>query len=320
MAPPPVFFLLFGDLVNGIGKNQHDLRKMTEEVSKYALYFVYYGLIMCVSSYAVKRSGSRSRGCGGKDVGEAHIWCGVAGLYLEGDGKGCYLLGRRSMDHGRGGAFAGPTLKRNTTPCLALPLIWRAEKIFMVTGRSSPAKREQFRTLQQGNLSVLEYQMRFMVLSRCLRRFSGLCGPAVRAQSTCWFTVCERNRAGRLDLNVMALGVAFWLPLFEVFVCMSAACRAPGGLADVDCRKATASMSRSCRDSRLRRVPNYDVFLLEVGRTELRKLCSSREEVLRWRLGRSDILGSFSAWSCREDVARSGETPGHRRSLRSSRR
>lgn len=30
----PVFFLLFGDLVNGFGKNQRDLRKMTDEVSK----------------------------------------------------------------------------------------------------------------------------------------------------------------------------------------------------------------------------------------------------------------------------------------------
>ncbi|KAK4269245.1 hypothetical protein QN277_022430 [Acacia crassicarpa] len=37
----PVFFLLFGEMVNGFGKNQMDLKKMTEEVSKYALYFVY---------------------------------------------------------------------------------------------------------------------------------------------------------------------------------------------------------------------------------------------------------------------------------------
>ncbi|MQL85301.1 hypothetical protein Taro_017824 [Colocasia esculenta] len=48
----PVFFLLFGDLINGFGKNQHDLRKMTDEVSKYALYFVYLGLVVCASSYA----------------------------------------------------------------------------------------------------------------------------------------------------------------------------------------------------------------------------------------------------------------------------
>ncbi|GMP28913.1 hypothetical protein CsSME_00004257 [Camellia sinensis var. sinensis] len=48
----PVFFLLFGEMVNGFGKNQLDLKTMTHEVSKYALYFVYLGLIVCVSSYA----------------------------------------------------------------------------------------------------------------------------------------------------------------------------------------------------------------------------------------------------------------------------
>ena len=30
----PVFFLLFGEMVNGFGKNQSDLRKMIEEVAK----------------------------------------------------------------------------------------------------------------------------------------------------------------------------------------------------------------------------------------------------------------------------------------------
>lgn len=30
----PCFFLLFGEMVNGFGKNQSDLRKMTDEVSK----------------------------------------------------------------------------------------------------------------------------------------------------------------------------------------------------------------------------------------------------------------------------------------------
>ncbi|KAF5479191.1 hypothetical protein F2P56_000037 [Juglans regia] len=48
----PVFFLLFGEMVNGFGKNQTDLKKMTEEVSKYALYFVYLGIVVCLSSYA----------------------------------------------------------------------------------------------------------------------------------------------------------------------------------------------------------------------------------------------------------------------------
>ncbi|KAM7508036.1 hypothetical protein LguiA_018489 [Lonicera macranthoides] len=48
----PFFFLLFGQMVNGFGKNQSDLHKLTAEVSKYALYFVYLGLVVCVSSYA----------------------------------------------------------------------------------------------------------------------------------------------------------------------------------------------------------------------------------------------------------------------------
>ena len=30
----PVFFLLFGEMVNGFGKNQSDLHKMTHEVGK----------------------------------------------------------------------------------------------------------------------------------------------------------------------------------------------------------------------------------------------------------------------------------------------
>jgi ATP-binding cassette, subfamily B (MDR/TAP), member 1 len=33
-AAMPVFFLLFGELVNGFGKNQHNLRRMTDEVSR----------------------------------------------------------------------------------------------------------------------------------------------------------------------------------------------------------------------------------------------------------------------------------------------
>ncbi|TVU14182.1 hypothetical protein EJB05_37631 [Eragrostis curvula] len=50
-AAMPVFFLLFGELVNGFGKNQHNLRRMTDEVSRYSLYFVYLGLVVCASSY-----------------------------------------------------------------------------------------------------------------------------------------------------------------------------------------------------------------------------------------------------------------------------
>nr|AAP72956.1 putative MDR-like P-glycoprotein [Lactuca sativa] len=48
----PFFFLLFGQMINGFGKNQSDLNTMTHEVSKYALYFVYLGLVVCISSYA----------------------------------------------------------------------------------------------------------------------------------------------------------------------------------------------------------------------------------------------------------------------------
>ncbi|XP_071706745.1 ABC transporter B family member 19-like [Rutidosis leptorrhynchoides] len=48
----PFFFLLFGNMVNGFGKQQSDLSAMVHEVSKYALYFVYLGLVVCVSSYA----------------------------------------------------------------------------------------------------------------------------------------------------------------------------------------------------------------------------------------------------------------------------
>ncbi|MQM14130.1 hypothetical protein Taro_047060 [Colocasia esculenta] len=71
--------------------------------------------------------------------------------------------------------------------------------------------------------------------------FSGLCGPVVRAQSTRWFTICERDNEEHRVLNATALSVAFLLPLFAVFIYMSAACCALGGLADVDNRKAKAS-------------------------------------------------------------------------------
>lgn len=48
----PIFFLLFGEMINGFGKNQTDLHKMTHEVCKYSLFFVYLGLIVCFASYA----------------------------------------------------------------------------------------------------------------------------------------------------------------------------------------------------------------------------------------------------------------------------
>ncbi|XP_038724797.1 ABC transporter B family member 19 [Tripterygium wilfordii] len=48
----PVFFLLFGQMVNGFGNNQSDLQKLTSEVLKYSVYFVYLGLVVCVTAYA----------------------------------------------------------------------------------------------------------------------------------------------------------------------------------------------------------------------------------------------------------------------------
>lgn len=39
-AAMPFFFLLFGDLINGFGKNQTDLRTMTDEVAKVRPFFI----------------------------------------------------------------------------------------------------------------------------------------------------------------------------------------------------------------------------------------------------------------------------------------
>ncbi|MED6205610.1 ABC transporter B member 19 [Stylosanthes scabra] len=51
-ASMPVFFLLFGKMVNGFGKNQMDLNAMINQVSKSVLEFIYLGLVVCASSYA----------------------------------------------------------------------------------------------------------------------------------------------------------------------------------------------------------------------------------------------------------------------------
>ncbi|KAG5527475.1 hypothetical protein RHGRI_028388 [Rhododendron griersonianum] len=48
----PVFFFLFGEMINGFGKNQSDFNAMMHEVSKCALRFVYLGVTVCISSYA----------------------------------------------------------------------------------------------------------------------------------------------------------------------------------------------------------------------------------------------------------------------------
>lgn len=51
-ASLPVFFLYFGNLVNGFGAYQNNPAKMAAEVSQYSLYFVYVGIAVFVSSWA----------------------------------------------------------------------------------------------------------------------------------------------------------------------------------------------------------------------------------------------------------------------------
>lgn len=51
-AAMPVFFVFFGELINGFGKNQRNPAKMVDEVSKYALNFLYLGLVILGSSWA----------------------------------------------------------------------------------------------------------------------------------------------------------------------------------------------------------------------------------------------------------------------------
>ncbi|MQM12774.1 hypothetical protein Taro_045696 [Colocasia esculenta] len=140
--------------------------------------------------------------------------------------------------------------------------------------------------------------------------FLGLCGPAVRAQTTYWFTVCECDRARCCVLNATALGVTFWVPPFGAFVCMSAACRALGELLTSEVGRRRPPTSRSRRDSRVRRVPNCDTFLVEVGQTELQQALLGQGRGFSVELGRFDVLGLFSAWSRREDVARSRGNAG----------
>ncbi|KAK9119341.1 hypothetical protein Scep_017434 [Stephania cephalantha] len=71
----PVFFLLFGRMINGFGKNQLDLNTMVDEVYKYSLYFVYLGLVVCFSSYT-------EIGCW-MYTGERQV-CALRKKYLEG--------------------------------------------------------------------------------------------------------------------------------------------------------------------------------------------------------------------------------------------
>eukprot|EP00249_Psilotum_nudum_P016028 c25619_g2_i1 orf=2-967(-) len=51
-AALPIFFLFFGNVINGFGAYQNNLEKMTDVVEKHSLYFVYLGLVVLVSSWA----------------------------------------------------------------------------------------------------------------------------------------------------------------------------------------------------------------------------------------------------------------------------
>ncbi|MQM08272.1 hypothetical protein Taro_041125 [Colocasia esculenta] len=146
----------------------------------------------------------------------------------------------------------------------------------------------------------------------------GLRGLAVQAQSTHWFTVCERDKVGCRVINVTALGVAFLILPFVVFVCMSTACRTPGGLLTSTVGRRRPPMSRSCHGSRVHRVLNCEVLLAEFDRTELSKLCSARKGCC------GGFLGAFGRCFRHGFAARTShgaeETLGGCRSLCSSRR
>ncbi|MQM01523.1 hypothetical protein Taro_034280, partial [Colocasia esculenta] len=73
---------------------------------------------------------------------------------------GVVMAERRDVGDGGEGAGEDPTQRM-------IERIWES----MTEIRIQQMKREQFRTLQQGNLSVLEYQMKFIALSRSRNSF-----------------------------------------------------------------------------------------------------------------------------------------------------
>ncbi|MQM06587.1 hypothetical protein Taro_039414 [Colocasia esculenta] len=89
-----------------------------------------------------------------------------------------------------------------------------------------------------------------------------------------------------------------------VFVYMSAACRALGGLLTSTIGRQRPSPSRSGHDGRVRRIPNCDVFLRKVGRAELRKLCSARDEFLRRELGPESLKVPAELFVCDCEIER----------------
>ncbi|MQL92146.1 hypothetical protein Taro_024767 [Colocasia esculenta] len=101
---------------------------------------------------------------------------------------------------------------------------------------------------------------------------------------------------------------------------MSAACRALGGLLTSTMGRRRPSPSRLGCDSRVRRIPKCDAFLRKVGRAELRKLCSAREEFLRMFLGNWGFWRSFWHALATKMSHGAGEMPGCDRSSCSLRR
>ncbi|MQM17745.1 hypothetical protein Taro_050722 [Colocasia esculenta] len=116
-----------------------------------------------------------------------------------------------------------------------------------------------------------------MGLQLCGLQIGRLGGPADWAQNAHKFSACERDKGLRRILNVMALVVAFLLPLFWVVVCMCAACRTLGRHADVD--------------------------LVKFDQTELEYALLGQGILLRGFAGRFDGLVVLLACSPYEDVA-----------------
>ncbi|MQM10996.1 hypothetical protein Taro_043897 [Colocasia esculenta] len=89
-----------------------------------------------------------------------------------------------------------------------------------------------------------------------------------------------------------------------------------GGMLTSALGRRRLTTSRSGRDGGLHRVPNCEVFLVEVDRIELNKLYSARKGCCSGFFGRFGVLASFSTWSRHEDVAWSGGDVGLTRHVR----
>ncbi|MQM08945.1 hypothetical protein Taro_041804 [Colocasia esculenta] len=110
-------------------------------------------------------------------------------------------------------------------------------------------------------------------------------GPRIRAQGAHWFSVCERERAGRRVLNATVQGVAFTLPPFGVVwlhACRMACTGQPAGVSN---EKATEEAAKQSR-----------------------KLCSTRERVAAAITSDVDLEASVLTWFWRIEAARSACT------------